>query len=256
MTELQRHFADSAELRRYIRERSPDGTVLLSLSLGKDSIAAWLALREIFPRIVPFYLELVPGLGFVERELERFETLMGTPILRYPHPSLYRMIRNMVYQPPERCAWIEQFGIPRLDYPEIERDVRKKAGAPNAFVALGTRAVDSPIRRYNLMQNGPINVKRNSFWAVYDWKIDDVIDAIRKAGVKLPVDYKMFGRSFDGVDFRFLQPIREMFPDDYRKILRWFPLADLDIVRRQFYLERTRLCRVTYSIYPTTTPSV
>ena len=41
----------------------------------------------------------------------------------------------------------------------------------------------------------------------------------------LPVDYEMFGRSFDGIDYRFISPIKERFPDDYARILEWFPMA-------------------------------
>lgn len=40
--------------------------VLLSFSMGKDSIAAWLAIRDKFERIEPYYLYLIPGLEFID----------------------------------------------------------------------------------------------------------------------------------------------------------------------------------------------
>ena len=49
--------------------------------------------------------------------------------------------------------------------------------------------------------------------------------------VKLPIDYEMFGKSFDGLDYRFLKPIKERFPEDYAKIKEFFPLIDLEILR-------------------------
>lgn len=49
---------------------------------------------------------------------------------------------------------------------------------------------------------------------------------------QLPVDYKLFGRTFDGIDYRFLKPIKENFPRDYEKIITWFPLAELELFRR------------------------
>jgi hypothetical protein len=41
----------------------------------------------------------------------------------------------------------------------------------------------------------------------------------------------MFGRSFDGLDLRFLVPLKKHRPKDYAKVLEWFPLADLEVFR-------------------------
>jgi len=57
-------------------------------------------------------------------------------------------------------------------------------------------------------------------------------ESISKAGCGLSSEYEMFGRSFDGIDARFLQPMRERYPEDYQRVLDWFPLADLDLYRR------------------------
>ena len=47
--------------------------------------------------------------------------------------------------------------------------------------------------------------------------------------MKLGSDYKVFGRSFDGLDLRFLLPIKKHYPRDYQRILELIPLADLEI---------------------------
>jgi hypothetical protein len=36
----------------------------------------------------------------------------------------------------------------------------------------------------------------------------------------------MFGRSFDGIDLRFVVPLKERRPADYRRVLEWFPLVE------------------------------
>jgi len=74
-------FKNSDALNRYMRERSD--TVILSFSNGKDSIAAWLVLRKYFPKIIPFYLYLIPDLEFVESGLTYYEDFFQTKILRY-----------------------------------------------------------------------------------------------------------------------------------------------------------------------------
>lgn len=226
-----RRFADSAALTRHVAEVSGD-TCLLSFSGGKDALCAWIQVKRHFRKVVPFYLYTVPGLQFIEDGLRRYEDHFGIEIIRLPHPSLYRMLRNLVFQPPERCAAIEAANLPNLTYQQVEAHARKVSGTPDAWVAIGSRMADSPIRRANIARFGPMNHGRRSFLAVYDWLIADVEREITGAGLKLTVDYQMFGRSFDGVDYRFLQPVKERFPDDYRRILDWFPLADLEIFRR------------------------
>lgn len=82
-----------------VREKlAADGRpVLLAFSCGKDSIAAWLAMRDMGIEVVPAYLYYVPGLRFVDEELDYFEQKFQTRIKRYPHPSLYRWLNNAVF---------------------------------------------------------------------------------------------------------------------------------------------------------------
>jgi hypothetical protein len=61
--------------------------------------------------------------------------------------------------------------------------------------------------------------------------MDRLVDSIHHSGIKLPVDYQMWGHSFFELMPEFLVSIREHFPDDYRKILDWFPLAEAEMFR-------------------------
>lgn len=106
---------NSTELCEKLAEEA-GGACLLAFSAGKDSVAAWLHLRKFFPRIVPFYRYLIPGLEFVDRGIRMYEDFFETKVMRVPHPSLGRMLANLVYQPPERCAIIEESGIREVTY--------------------------------------------------------------------------------------------------------------------------------------------
>lgn len=65
-------------------------TVILAFSRGKDSIAAWLALREAGVEVLPYHIYLIPDLAFVDKSLAYFAEWFGCgPILNLPHPSLY-----------------------------------------------------------------------------------------------------------------------------------------------------------------------
>lgn len=227
------NFSNSAELCEQMARECD--TAILAFSTGKDSIAAWLQLRKYFKKIVPYYCYVVPKLGFVERSLEYYEEFFGCHIYRLPHRSMYRFLRYMIFQPPEHVTKIEALDLPGEEYDDtmIGDIIRNCAGLSECvYTATGVRAADSPMRRLAMQTHGPINHNGKRFYPVYDWKKADLIAEIDKAGIKLPVDYQLFGRTFDGLDYRFLKPIKETFPEDYEKIIAWYPLAELELFRR------------------------
>lgn len=92
----------STEVRTQLaREGRP---VRLAFSPGKDSLAAWLALRDAGVEVAPFHLYLVPDLEFVDESLAAYERFFDTRIPRLPHPSLYRWLNVLMSQPPGRRA--------------------------------------------------------------------------------------------------------------------------------------------------------
>lgn len=233
MDEARQKFPHTSE--QVIAEiRAESSRCLLSFSTGKDAIGAHLAIRDHFDEVRPYYLYSVPGLEFVEESLTYYERHLfgGQRIIRLPHPSLVRMLNAQVFQPPERCAVIEGLDLYEHDYEDIAAGICDQLGwAPETMSATGVRAADSPIRYAHFKRRGAINRNRNTFAPIFDWNKDRLIDAIARSGVKLPIDYRLFGRTFDGIDLRFLYPIKQHFPRDYRRILEWFPLAELEVYR-------------------------
>jgi predicted phosphoadenosine phosphosulfate sulfurtransferase len=213
--------------------RAKTDTILLSFSCGKDSIAAWLTLRPHFRRIIPYYLYSIPDLSFVNKSLDYYEQWFGCKIYRAPHPSLARWLNNMVFQSPENCEEIYDAGIPKIDYVSQVARVAEMAGISDTWTATGVRAADSPYRLIAIRKHGGINRKEQKFYPIWDWKKERLVKCLQEAKIKLPIDYKLFGRSFDGIDYRFLKPIKDHFPEDYQKILTYFPLAHLEILRRE-----------------------
>lgn len=233
----------SAEVReRLAAEGRP---VLVAFSGGKDAIAAELALQDAGIDTTLAYLGYIPGrepgrnLGFVEQGLTMLEDKLGKPIHRYPHPSFYRWLNNFVFQPPERCEVIEAAQLPTPAYDTMWKLIRNDLGFPeDAFVADGVRAADSIARRASFVRHGVMKPHLLKVSPIADWLKGEVLDRISAAGIPLPVDYEMFGRSFDGIDYRFLKPISERFPDDYQRILEWFPLASLELFRADMEVTR------------------
>lgn len=220
----------SAEVRATL---AADGRpVLVAFSTGKDALACELALRDAGIETRLAYLYLVPGLRFVEETLERQEEQLGKPIARYPHPSLWRMLNNFVFQPPERLPIIAGAVMPTVEYNSMWELIRKDMGLPaDTWVADGVRAADSIVRRASFTKHGVMKPSHHKVSPVCDWLKREVMERIQRAGIALPVDYEWFGRSFDGIDYRFLEPLSRFAPDDFARVLEWFPLAEAELVR-------------------------
>lgn len=227
-----------ADIIKYVQDRTPDGQILLSFSGGKDAWATWLGIRDHFgaDKITPFYYYLVPGLEFVEDYLDYAESILGTHITRLPNPRFYEMLHGCVFQPPDRWPVIESLNLPKFTWDDVHRATETSRGLPEmCWCAMGLRAADSIQRATALRTHGVVNDKRCTFYPVWDWKMDRVVDGIIRNNIKLPIDYKLFGRTFDGIYLLYLLNIKKCYPRDYAKILEWFPLADAEIWRYERY---------------------
>ena len=212
-----------------------DGKVLLAFSAGKDSIAAWLALKAAGATVFPFYYYIHPDLGFVNLSLTYYEEFFGTRIARYPAPGVYGWWCGGVFQTPERVAVAMQSSL-RPYKNELVTDAARidfKLAATTP-VALGVRAADSINRRTMFVRSGAINHKAKKFYPVWDWTKQAVVSAMSNAKLKLPVDYWIFGRSFDGLDYRFIAPVKKHFPEDYARLLDYYPLLNVELKRAEF----------------------
>jgi hypothetical protein len=217
----------SSQLRRQLADEGRP--VLVAFSRGKDSIAAWLALRDAGVQVVPYHLYLIPDLEWVNASLAYFEDWFGQRIWNLPHPSLIRWITNAVYQPPERLRVIEAMDLREPEYQEVNALIMEAEGLPpDTWTCDGVRAADSPNRRSSIVTHGPVNLVKRQQKVVWDWRKAHVMSKIDQAGVKLPSDYEWFGRSFDGIDRRFLDPLKARAPRDYARVIEWFPLAEMD----------------------------
>ena len=235
---LQTHFSCSDELCEYMSGLS-NGCALLAFSTGKDSIVSWLKMRRYFRRIFPYYLYCVPGnLEFIDKSIRYYEDFFGCHIAQLPHPSLYGFWNEAVFQAPENLRILEEANLYSFTYFEINSMIRSTDDELiNAYQATGVRSADSIVRRTSMIKHGQVNHKDMRFFPVFDYKKDDMLRELEAANIALPIDYEWFGRSFDGIDYRFTSVIKENAPDDYDRIVKAFPLVELDILRQQYRAE-------------------
>jgi 3'-phosphoadenosine 5'-phosphosulfate sulfotransferase (PAPS reductase)/FAD synthetase len=232
---MQTHFENSRKLREHISELT-GGRCIISFSRGKDSIAAWLACREQFDKITAYYLQQVPGqLLDIEREsLDYYKEWFGCEIKTMLHPGVWSMLtKYQVLQPPDRVEWLCTYPVVQYKYEDVYSWAR--CDNPGAYVGVGVRSADSPLRMISIRKHGPVKHKVLQFFPIYDWRSDDIERSISDAGIKLPADYHLFGRSLDGFDFRFMAPLKQHYPQDYEVVQHWFPFVGADLVRHELY---------------------
>lgn len=205
---------------------------MLSFSGGKDSLCCWEVLRELGVKVVPFYMALVPSLEFIDRGLDRAEQHFGEHIYRVIHPTFFHMLRTMTAQPWHRAELLDWINLPRFDYEDIEDGVRRTANAPAAWTVVGTRVSDSPLRRARIKNWRNENSRK--IYAIWKFTKHDVVATLKRHATPVPPDYRLFGRSFDGIEYRYLEQIRKEYPKDFETILHWFPLHRAELLRAQW----------------------
>lgn len=206
--------------------------IRLNFSTGEDSLALWLALRGCKLKIVPIYFYIVPELAFVERTLSMYEDFFGQPIARLPHPLLERLLNRCDLQDPIGYLTLYDLDWPQGEsFDEIGEHYMRELDFPNCWTCVGVRAWDSINRRMVMRKHGELRPKHRLAFPIAWHRQADVTAAISDSGAPISEDYKVFGRSFDGLDYRFLKPIRDHYPDDFARILTWFPLAEAEILR-------------------------
>jgi hypothetical protein len=220
----------SPELRQIARDIAGD-RLLLSFS-GRDSLAAWLYLRDHF-ELVPYWCYTVPGLSYDEQMLEYYERELGCRIIRLPHPRTYELLRSGAWQPLENWRVLHYSQLPHITFADIESRLAAQFGlGENYLCAVGIKAADNLMRLRLIRQMGPIGTKRRRYYyAVWDWKTADVSECIQRAGLKLPRCYRYWGSTGDGIEYEWLRYLRDNLPADYQKVLDLFPLADLELYR-------------------------
>lgn len=191
----------------------------------------WLELRDHF-ELIPYYMEWIPGLAYVEESLRYYEEFFGQHIIRLPHPLFWQYVNDFRFQTPERVAAIRRLDFPKYDFAMLDEVLCTRLNKPGLFTAMGMRAADGLMRRNLIIQQGVLGYKRRRFfYPIWDWTVADVGDMINLHNVSLPIDYEIWGRTVTDFTYQFIVEVRDRFPSDWQRIRDWFPLIDLEIFR-------------------------
>ena len=235
--------ASSAPSKLDSRPRGPDwwsdlafeqggNAFVQAFSGGKDSVACALALMAEGYDLYPVAYIEVPGISFVEETLDYYERKLfaGRHITRALHPNTAKNLMRGHWQTPNRLPVCEALGFDYTDV-DIQGMVVDENKLPeDTMAAVAIRAADNIIRRRLIAVNGPVAVKKNQFYAIWDWGIDRCIEVFERAHIKLAPDYAIWPHNFTSHP-RFAIGVKKHYPADYRRILEFFPLIEAEAFR-------------------------
>lgn len=229
----QERLTPLASAQRYLARARAAGAdrFLVALSGGKDSLVSLdLAVKAIgADRVQAFFQYLVPGLRCEEAPIDYAARRYGIPITKVPHWELGRMVKYAVLRP--HIAGTQGWRETKLA--DVEALVRQRTGCD--WIVYGHRADESPERRGMLKACDGVDIARRRVYPVRWWKGRDSYAYLRHHHIPVP---SMFGGARNaGVELtaECLAFLKEHHPDDYAKILEFFPFAEAVLVRAQMY---------------------
>lgn len=201
-------------------------SVIVAFSGGKESAATLDLCTRYFEHVAAFFLYIVPGLSFQERQLEWYEKRYGVEIMRLPHPMVSEFMRYGTYRDPDP-------GVKVMGINDVYSFVRWYTGM--WWIAAGERIDDSIVRRAMIKHSGTIDEQRGRIYPVATWSKKEVFAYMKAKRLRLGGDSRALGFSFRGLEGNQLHAIKQKFPEDYEKIRAYYPFCESAVRRYEAY---------------------
>lgn len=206
-------------------------SVLVSFSGGKDSLVVLDICLRHFRKVVCFFMYFIPGLRCIEEQFNIIKQRYADydfEILQYPHWLLFQCLKYMIY-----CDEYKIIGsdlLPDIKLKDIYRQVRLDTGIN--LIATGAKKADSLWRRRYM---SAIGNEYKTFNPIEEWNKFDVLAYLKIN--KIPYPETTSGPKASGIDLSTpsLLWLHDNYPDDFQKLLSYFPYAEAVIKRREYY---------------------
>jgi hypothetical protein len=228
-------------------ESLKDKINVLHFSTGADSVACYLRLKEHGIEPILVYHYFLKRLPMVENYLDYFSKKFNVRIYQIPSTLWAEHIDNALYQLPVKAR--EKFrnniaaaGLEYYTKDNTDAIIRDALGGDAVF-HLGLRYTDG-LRRYQHLQQHGVSFK-DKFYPVASFQIKDIQDILEKYDCLLPLEYKLWGISWEAPRAWNINLIKEYCPETYREIAGIFPMVRLEGARKYASLNRHFKSRLT-----------
>jgi 3'-phosphoadenosine 5'-phosphosulfate sulfotransferase (PAPS reductase)/FAD synthetase len=208
---------------------------ILGLSFGKDSVVCLDLLRSHGLRVSAYFQYFVPPplASFQQKYLEYLWRRYGEfEVAYYPQPDLARLLNDGGYSLAQPDA------VPKLSHRETWDAARYRFAC--RWIVTGEKKIDSLERRAMMSAWGNVQVVRGNAFPIAEWGHREVYGYLKSRRIELAPDYNLFGSSMGfPLSRKVLEPLHAHYPDDYRRLLRIFPLAAAANLRNSHVARRT-----------------
>ena len=222
--------------RSVLEQLCPERKVVLHYSTGKDSLAAWLTLREMGFEVIPVYKEVIPNLEFLSKIISAHEKFFETEIHILPSDrqltALYAQYGEQEEQNTKGLLTALNKAKKLNSRKNIDDWLLTHFGC--GIAVTGTKGSDNLSRRTNFVMDGPYNAKRRTYSLCWRLSKNAPLRMLVEAKCAIPKYYLWLARSpeflFD-MEYSF---IKEHYPDDWQIITTILPDAELRVKNFKF----------------------
>ena len=215
--------------------KKSSNNIILSFSRGKDSIVSWLLLKELGFNVYPIYYSLCPYMDFELESLKYYEDFFKTKIIKIPSSTFNELYSTGYLQTKEAISISKKNTISTYSNEDIRLMAIEEYGLDkNTYIAVGATVNDSMQRRIGINKVNGLNHKSKKFYPIADFTVSDIEEYLIKYKVKLPIDYKIWGSTFDGLNLRWLGELKEHLPKDFDLVKMYFPFIEAELFRKNY----------------------
>ena len=206
--------------------------VTMGFSTGKDSVVGLDQLLKAGIEVLPVYHYIVPGLKFIERNIKLYEDHFKVRVLRLPHPILYDYINHQDWQPFDRAKTLSQFNLGVLSFRLVTNMYLLSNKLEGFDYDVNCMKMADSLNRRLLLKNRPdVDHEKKVIYITKYFTNNQCFEYLKKNGIPLTEDYRIFGRSWDGLSYHFTMGVKKYYPEDYELIREYWPLIDAEVMR-------------------------
>lgn len=207
-------------------------SVIVGLSLGKDSVCLLDLCCRNFRRVYPFFMYFVKGLEFQENYIRYLEKRYGVSVLKIPHwmlgtcylAGLYRN-QNFIT---DQC--------PNITIKDVELYLEDYFGC--GWFAYGQMMCESIERNAMIKSVGQVDEVNRRIYPLAEWSPKKVRAYLSMRKIPLSPEYRYAKRSIGDLRPENLEIMKAHFPGDYETVKRIFPYIEAQEMRKLYEKNR------------------
>lgn len=203
-------------------------TNVLHFSTGADSVACFLKLRENGIEPILVYKYFIKDLPMVKNYIDYFEKKFNVHVYQFPSTLWAEHNDKVLYQLPIKAREkhfhnLDSYYLDCYTKDFFDSAVAEALGGDVIF-HLGLRYTDGLRRYQHLMKHGCSF--GNKFYPIASFKVGDIHDLLDKYDCKLPIEYGLWGISFESPRSFNIKLIKENCPATFEAIKKEYPLIE------------------------------